>query len=190
MDLETYCIELLRLNQTRLASFKDPYYFSSIVIGQVEELLELFCKCEASADNAVDLILELGDVLAYTVLTVAALRHGSVLGHVNLAKDVAAILNGILSITPEYDLSQHTTFVEVPLIAASKYKRWYRERQLVEIPSVFAYFQAAHAFLNNFLQSKMKLAPVSLEYVGQQNIQKLLGRVERQTMFVGEGDYR
>lgn len=190
MDFLTYCTELLRLNQTRLSSFKDNRYFASVVIGMGEEMLELFCKTEASADNATDLILELGDILAYCLLTTAALRRDSVVGHVALAKDINAIWENLKTDHGDYDLSLHTTFVEIPLLAMGRAKRWFRESSLVNILDVYDYYNASHTFLNDFLQSKMQLAPVTLEYVAQQNIQKLLGRTERQSLFVGNGDDR
>jgi NTP pyrophosphatase (non-canonical NTP hydrolase) len=188
MTVYEYCLELLRFNQTRLSSFRDPWHFAAITDGVVEETLELYCKIEASADNASDLILEAGDVLAYVVLTIAALRLDSARGLENLARDVATNIEPYVG--GDYDLTQHTTFVEVPLITISKAKRWFRERSMLQISDLAEVFNATLTLLNTHLNSKMQLPSTNFAYVAQQNIMKLAGRVERQTLFVGTGDYR
>jgi NTP pyrophosphatase (non-canonical NTP hydrolase) len=188
MTVYEYCLELLRLNQGRLNSFRDPWWFASVTAGLVEECLELFLKLESSTDNATDVVLECGDVLAYTVLVLASLRRDSATGLEALARDVANILEPYSE--GRYDLSQHTSFVEIPLQTIGDVKRWFRERSLLQPLEVAQVFNASLTLLNIHLNSKMQLPSVNFAYVSSQNHAKLVGRVERQTLFVGSGDNR
>jgi NTP pyrophosphatase (non-canonical NTP hydrolase) len=196
MDFTSYCEELFRINAAHLSSFKKHNWFANILFGLTEETLELHCKMHSSADNATDLILELGDVLAYAVLIVGSLRKDSHTSLSSLAAEVSIIFSSIRETAQvaddftTYVANDFTTYVEIPLKLAGDAKRWFRESKQVELTEIVKAFLESHLYLNTFLQSKMQLAPVSIEWVAQQNIQKLLGREQRNTLFVGAGDNR
>jgi NTP pyrophosphatase (non-canonical NTP hydrolase) len=188
MDFTSYCEELFRINAAHLSSFKKHNWFANILLGLTEETLELHCKMHSSADNATDLILELGDVLAYAVIVVGSLRKDSHTSLSSLADEVSSIFSSVKETAQV--ANDFTTYVEIPLQLAGDAKRWFRESKQIETAKIVTAFLESHLYLNTFLQSKMQLAPVSIEWVAQQNIQKLLGREQRNTLFLGAGDNR
>jgi len=215
MNTQQYVEELLILNAPKLASYRDANWYAHLLLGLIEELLELQVKMNTADNPDPDpIILETGDVLAYSALIASAQLYDSTTHVVQLADKVTAVLAPFTEAplpTPLPAKSSSTsnqrktataaaaaaavaeadaTFTELIKEVAGKAKRWFRERQPMELADVGNAFQKAMEFTNLHLTQKQKLSPVSFSQVAQANVNKLKQRSKNNTLFAGSGDTR
>jgi hypothetical protein len=157
-----------------------------VLFGLVEEILELNQKISSTPLSDPALVLELGDVLAYTTLAVAALRFDFMTPFNELVAEVALILENF---SQSFLIAQEHNLSELALEVAGKSKRWYRESARIQLSDVVLPFVGA---LQNFslLRQNASLPPVSVEEIAQKNIEKLTNRASRNNLFQGQGDNR
>jgi len=211
MNTQQYVEELLILNAPKLASYRDANWYAHLLLGLIEELLELQVKI--NTENEADpIILETGDVLAYSALIASAQLYDSTTHVVQLADKVTAVLAPFteapspLSLpAPSASPNQRkaaaaadavavaeaaATFTELIKEVAGKAKRWFRERQPLELAEVGQAFRQAMDFANLNLTKKLKLSPVFFTQIAQANVNKLKQRSKNNTLFAGSGDTR
>jgi len=194
MNLHTYTKELLQLNRSRLRSFTDCPHFSHVLFGLCEELLELHQKLEifskAKRKNKQELwqavVLELGDVLAYTTLAASALRLDPMMRLDEIAEDVEASLSVFfVSLNDEPYVILPNKLIELALSVAGKSKRWYREASPISVKEIGNVFVEAYNHVKAVGEENL-----SFEQVAESNISKLKARALNNTLFVGSGDNR
>jgi hypothetical protein len=212
MNTQQYVEELLILNAPKLASYRDANWYAHLLLGLIEELLELQVKIN-TADNAESIVLETGDVLAYAALIASAQLYDSTTHVVQLANQVTTVLSPYTEAPSPTPLSaplagsntrktataaataaavaeSDATFTELIKEVAGKAKRWFRERQPMELADVGKALNQAIEFTNLNLTKKLKLSPVSFSQVAQANVDKLKQRAANKTLFAGSGDTR
>jgi hypothetical protein len=208
MNTQEYVEELLILNAPKLASYRDANWYAHLLLGLIEELLELQVKSH-TADNAESIVLETGDVLAYSALIASAQLYDSTTHVVQLANQVTSVLAPFTEAPPPTQLpapsagrktasaaattavaEADASFTELIKEVAGKSKRWFRERQPLELAEVGKAFKQAIEFTNLNLTRKLKLSPVSFSQVAQANVNKLKQRAANKTLFAGSGDTR
>jgi hypothetical protein len=209
MNTQKYVEELLILNAPKLASYRDANWYAHLLLGLIEELLELQVKSH-TADAAEPIVLETGDVLAYSALIVSAHLYDSTTHVVQLAEEVAFMLSPYTEAPPPTPLpapsagrktasaaataaavaEADASFTELIKEVAGKSKRWFRERQPLELAEVGKAFKQAIEFTNLNLTRKLKLSPVSFSQVARANVNKLKQRAANKTLFAGSGDTR
>jgi hypothetical protein len=218
MNTQQYVEELLILNAPKLASYRDANWYAHLLLGLIEELLELQVKINTE-EEANPIILETGDVLAYSTLIASAQLYDSTTHVVQLAEKVALVLSPYTEApsptplpAPSSASKQRkaataaaaapaaadaaavaeatSTFTEQIKEVAGKAKRWFRERQPLELAEVGNALKQAIEFANLNLTRKLKLSPVSFSQVAQANVAKLKQRAQNKTLFAGSGDTR
>jgi len=213
MNTQQYVEELLILNAPKLASYRDANWYAHLLLGLIEELLELQVKV-GTANEAEPIILETGDVLAYASLIASAQLYDSTTHVIQLADQVSAVLSSYTEAPAPTPLpapsagstrktaaaavaadaaavaDANATFTELIKEMAGKAKRWFRERQPLELAEVGKALKQATEFTNLTLTRKLKLSPVSFSQVAQANVNKLKQRAQNKTLFRGSGDTR
>jgi hypothetical protein len=187
MNLQTYTNSLLVLNRSRLSGFTDCAHFAHMLFGLTEEILELQQKTEKLPASDPSILFELGDILAYTTLSVAALRFDFMTPFPELVDEVASILG--LFLDEGVSLAQPHSLSELALEVAGKSKRWFRESARIQLSDVVLPFVGAVQHVS-YLRQSAALPPVSVEEIAQQNIEKLQNRAQNNNLFQGQGDNR
>jgi NTP pyrophosphatase (non-canonical NTP hydrolase) len=194
MNLDDYVSNCLELNSSKLASFRNPEWYAHLLLGLVEELLELYLKATELEDNVKSIVGEAGDVLAYATLITAAHRFDDAPAITSLVADVASVLSPYTRLTAQPQIQQANGsivwFAEVAMNLAGKSKRWFRERAPLELAEVGNALNKALVFTNTTLTTKLKQGPVDFSQIAAANIQKLQDRAERNVLFSGSGDNR
>jgi hypothetical protein len=187
MNLLSYIKELLLLNRSRLRYFTDCPHFAHMLFGLCEELLELHQKLDRfkKAKNKTPelwhaVVLELGDVLAYTVLASSAIRLDPMMSLDEIVYDLEACLSPLFVLNKK----EKANLIELALSLAGKSKRWYREASPVSVRDF------AEAFVKAFSHVRSVKEELSFEQVAEANITKLQTRSANNTLFQGQGDTR
>lgn len=177
MTILEYCLEILKLNQDRFGSYKmKPVYFCSVFAGLAEEILEYIVAAGMDAD-----LKEAGDVLAYTVLSIACIKAHEIdpkRGGLNKLPEIAHATSELLEKAQlEFYNDCGVDNLKYALYVVGSLKRFLREDRLPDVDMI------AYSFF-----SVLEVSGFTLSKVAEVNIEKLTGRLERGTLFKGMGE--
>jgi NTP pyrophosphatase (non-canonical NTP hydrolase) len=178
MNTREYYDAIIGLNESYLLSNDYSRLITLFGFGLIEETTEFFLALESASEA--DIIKEAGDVLAYTVLLLEVVnRNGTTLG-------TEAVINrfehamSLFDIGKAFGANEKQDVMSTILGLAGNLKRAVRGDEHLDVKSALTPLAIVVSALANVSDSDIMSA----------NIQKLVSRKQKNTLYSGRGDNR